>query len=501
MIYSKYELKKSNTLNTKCIFVFLVFILLFQNIAASNQNEYSLTNTNQSSYFSKNVNNQSNSSNLVNRLSLMQEQSSKNHQTQQQQQQQDVPFYIILISIIMYSLIFVIGFFGNALVIIVAYLNRTQQHNTHYCLVNLSIADLLLIIVCMPSAILDLFSKEIWYLGKFFCKIIPWLEHTVAHASILTIVSISIERSLAIALPLKAKRIFTNERLWLVVILIWVISTLSSIPIMIATSFKQGYHRSLGTYVNVCVVGTGQKWQLIYLYISLFLFYLLPCFSLFILYGNIVFIIKNRNGKKSFCSLTTQQSDHSNHNTSMSIILKDASNLITESREIKIEDLNESKSLEFIKLDTNKRASNKSSINSIKFHKNSIHLPQINQKQIIVLLIVMMLLIFVCLLPYRVFSLWVATASKMQLYQLGVVNYYNIITFCRVAFYTNSALNPIFYHIISTKFQTAFKKFFKFSHASSLSVSNRNNTRRINLINHHHQDQQNNFKSIRINQI
>lgn len=126
--------------------------------------------------------------------------------------------------------------------------------------------------------------------------------------------------------------------------------------------------------------------------------------------------------------------------------------------------------------------SNKSSINSLKFvKKNSIQLPQINQKQIIILLIVMMLLIFICLLPYRVFSLWMATATKTQLNKLGVINYYNIITFCRVAFYTNSALNPIFYHIISTKFQTAFKKFFKLSYSSSISVANQP-FRRINTM-------------------
>lgn len=400
--------------------------------------------------------------------------------------QLDVPFYTIILSIVMYSLIFLIGFFGNSLVIIVAYLNRTQQHNTHYCLVNLSIADLLLIIVCMPSAILDLFSKEVWYLGKFFCKIIPWLEHTVAHASILTIVSISIERSLAIALPLKAKRFFTNERLWMVVVFIWVISTLSSIPIMIATTFRQAYHRHLGTNVNICVVGTGDKWQLIYLYISLFLFYLLPCFSLFVLYGNIVFIIKNRNKKKS------KSNSYPLPQPSDSLIIKkeDCSSNQDLSELVKYK--NDAKKMypfrkNFVKKKEDDRlsvrnstSSKKSSITSLRLGKKpSIQLPQINQKQIILLLIVMMLLIFVCLLPYRVFSLWMASASKSQLMKLGVVNYYNIITFCRVAFYTNSALNPIFYHIISTKFQTAFKKFFKLSYGTHVVVS-RSTMRRVN---------------------
>lgn len=82
----------------------------------------------------------------------------------------DVPNSTIYISLIAYALIFAIGFFGNALVILVAYCSRAQQNSTHYCLVNLSVADLLLIIVCLPSAVLDLFSKEVWYLGYFLCK-------------------------------------------------------------------------------------------------------------------------------------------------------------------------------------------------------------------------------------------------------------------------------------------------------------------------------------------
>lgn len=83
----------------------------------------------------------------------------------------DVPLSTIYISMIAYAFIFAIGFFGNALVILVAYCSRrAQQNSTHYCLVNLSVADLLLIIVCMPSAVLDLFSKEVWYLGYFLCK-------------------------------------------------------------------------------------------------------------------------------------------------------------------------------------------------------------------------------------------------------------------------------------------------------------------------------------------
>ena len=161
--------------------------------------------------------------------------------TQQQQQQPapSVPSYTIAMSLAIYILIFIIGFFGNAIVIFVVCCNKSLQHNTNYCLVNLSVADLLLIIVCMPSAIVDLFAKEVWYFGYILCKVIPWLEYTIAHASVFTIMAISVERSLAITSPLVAKQMFTSKRLFLVVVFIWVTAALAAAPFILSTVYAK----------------------------------------------------------------------------------------------------------------------------------------------------------------------------------------------------------------------------------------------------------------------
>ena len=81
-----------------------------------------------------------------------------------------VPFYTITLSALFYIITFVAGCFGNALVIIVVIRNKHLQYNTNYCLINLSVADLLLLCVCMPSSFIELFSEEIWYLGYILCK-------------------------------------------------------------------------------------------------------------------------------------------------------------------------------------------------------------------------------------------------------------------------------------------------------------------------------------------
>ena len=71
-------------------------------------------------------------------------------------------------------------------------------------------------VICLPSSILDLFSQEVWYLGPVLCKFIPWLEHSIAYSSILTIVAIAVERSLAISAPLKVilLKIILTKKNW-----------------------------------------------------------------------------------------------------------------------------------------------------------------------------------------------------------------------------------------------------------------------------------------------
>lgn len=370
-----------------------------------------------------------------------------------------LPFHTIAITMIMYSLIFLIGFFGNALVIFVVCWNKSLQHNTNYCLVNLSIADLLLIVVCMPSAIVDLYAKEVWYFGYLLCKIIPWLEHTIAHASILTVVAISVERSLAIVFPLKAIRVFTSKRLFLVVILIWIISMLFSLPIMTATVYSIGYHKQLGMRVNVCYSQFKEPWQLTYLFISLIIFYMLPCILLFVLYGKIVYVIKNRNVKNLTASRQSSTEYRSSTKVDRYSVARDANSLIETDAILKLDANNQDIENTMKIKNNNQKSANKP--------------PQINQKQIIILLIIMMFLILLLLLPYRVFSIWAALATKQKLIKLGINNFYSILNFCRVTFYINSAINPIFYHILSSKFQNAFKNVLKYKKSNGKSLASK----------------------------
>jgi len=61
---------------------------------------------------------------------------------------------------------------------------------------------------------------------------------------------------------------------------------------------------------------------------------------------------------------------------------------------------------------------------------------------------------FICLMPFRALTLWIIVAPQEAVFSLET--YYNILYFCRVMTYINSAINPILYNLMSSKFRDGF---------------------------------------------
>ena len=80
------------------------------------------------------------------------------------------PLYMTVVVTLAYGIIFLCGFVGNAMVLVVVWRNKTMHSSTNMYLVNLGVADLLVIVVCMPAGLLEFFSDEVWYLGAAMCK-------------------------------------------------------------------------------------------------------------------------------------------------------------------------------------------------------------------------------------------------------------------------------------------------------------------------------------------
>ncbi|RWS09555.1 growth hormone secretagogue receptor type 1-like protein, partial [Dinothrombium tinctorium] len=78
------------------------------------------------------------------------------------------PISIRLVATTTCALLLVIGSIGNLLIPFVIIKNKELRNSTNFFLVNLSIADLFLLLICAPTAIIELNTQpEVWFLGAF----------------------------------------------------------------------------------------------------------------------------------------------------------------------------------------------------------------------------------------------------------------------------------------------------------------------------------------------
>lgn len=80
------------------------------------------------------------------------------------------------------------------------------------------------------------------------------------------------------------------------------------------------------------------------------------------------------------------------------------------------------------------------------------------RRQVVLMLATVVLSFFVCLLPFRVFTMWIILVPEHTFLDLGPHYYYVILYASRVMVYLNSAVNPILYNLMSSKFRRGFCK-------------------------------------------
>lgn len=80
------------------------------------------------------------------------------------------------------------------------------------------------------------------------------------------------------------------------------------------------------------------------------------------------------------------------------------------------------------------------------------------RKQVVLMLGAVVVAFFLCLLPFRLLTLYIILSEEQTLHNIGLGRYYSLLYFCRIMLYLNSAINPILYNLMSTKFRKGFYK-------------------------------------------
>ena len=143
------------------------------------------------------------------------------------------PLSVVLI--VLYSIVFVTGLLGNVFVIAVIIKFRTMRTLTNVFLVNLTVGDILVILICVPLTLGGTVYRK-WIYGNLMCKLTPFVQGSAIGVSVLSLLAISISRYFAIYKPLTAKLIFSKKNVKILLAFIWIVSLASFSPLLYVTS-------------------------------------------------------------------------------------------------------------------------------------------------------------------------------------------------------------------------------------------------------------------------
>lgn len=155
-----------------------------------------------------------------------------------------------------FGLIGVTGFIGNILVILVVLLNSQMRSTTNILILNLSTADLLFVVFCIPFTATD-YMMNVWPFGELWCKTVQYMIVVTVHASIYTLVLMSLDRFLAVVYPIASRSIRTERYAFKTIVILWIVGVVTAIPVPfiygLTVIFVFSFDFSLNFCVTVCV--------------------------------------------------------------------------------------------------------------------------------------------------------------------------------------------------------------------------------------------------------
>ncbi|XP_027857670.1 neuromedin-U receptor 1 [Xiphophorus couchianus] len=138
------------------------------------------------------------------------------------------PFFFPVTTV--YLLIFLTGLSGNLLTCAVIAKHKKMRNPTNFYLVSLAMSDLLVLMFAMPLEIYDLWENYPFPFGEGGCYFKTFLFETVCFASILNVTALSVERYIAVVHPLKTRYLSTNQHAKRVITVVWGVSMVCAVP-------------------------------------------------------------------------------------------------------------------------------------------------------------------------------------------------------------------------------------------------------------------------------
>ncbi|XP_015790997.1 orexin receptor type 1 isoform X2 [Tetranychus urticae] len=370
------------------------------------------------------------------------------------------------IFITLHTLVFIIGLTGNALICLFVYRNRHLRNVTNYFIVNLAVADFLVILICLPPTVLWDITNT-WFFGDLMCKLVVYFQFVSVSVSVLTLTFISVDRWYAICRPLKFKSTITKTRV--AIIFIWISSLAINLPDLIHLQTISPFHRNETIYYTDCVHDWSEETEKIYQLWIVTTYFILPIILMSVAYHQIAIVLWNKNIPGS-CETgqhhhySNRHSNHNSHNHSQDNH-PDASSIEMNSTIAKRSDCvqgTRSKSKPSYKssVENSHFGASTNGGNSRTVTKNTSKYPydsQVTSRQRVAKMLIAVVIMFgLCYLPVHVLN---TLRCFIAIPQNDVISILSLSSHWLC--YANSAINPIIYNFMSAKFRKEFQTTFQ----------------------------------------
>ncbi|XP_061693045.1 cholecystokinin receptor-like isoform X2 [Syngnathoides biaculeatus] len=346
--------------------------------------------------------------------------------------------------IVLYTLIFLLGVFGNLLIIIVLLLNKRMRTVTNSFLLSLAISDLMMAIFCMPFTLIPNILEDFIF-GAAMCKTVAYFMGLSVSISTFSLVAIAIERYSAICNPLKSRAWQTRSHAYRVIVATWVLSLLIMIPYPVFSIIKT-FPKANGTVGHMCRLTwpshhAEQSWYVLLLFILFFI----PGVVMAVAYGLISrelyrgmrFEMKQneaetaelRNGTVAESNDEDDDNDGCYVQVPQKVYAMELPTLATSA----------SSAAASVPPKTERARSNAS---NAKLQA---------KKRVIRMLLVIVALFFICWTPLYFANTWKAFALKEASKALKGIP----ISFIHLLSYTSACVNPVIYCFMNTRFRKA----------------------------------------------
>ncbi|KAJ8381874.1 hypothetical protein SKAU_G00026520 [Synaphobranchus kaupii] len=134
---------------------------------------------------------------------------------------------------------------GNVLVCLSVLTERSLKTATNYFIVSLAVADLLLAVLVLPLYVYSEFLGGIWTLNTYICDALMTMDVMLCTSSILNLCAISIDRYIAVVVPLKYNRNQFSLRQLVLIAATWVLSFVVASPVIFGLNQVPGRDASV----------------------------------------------------------------------------------------------------------------------------------------------------------------------------------------------------------------------------------------------------------------